>query len=70
MTASYQHLGNFAVSNSHSVGLTCHHCKVSWNGCAAESCCPRCGAPKGYHAEDWDKCYCTECEPEESENVD
>lgn len=57
----YRDLGNRAVSNSHSIGLTCHHCRVSWCGCAAECCCPECGAPKGYYPDDYDVCHCEQC---------
>lgn len=60
-------LGNRAVSNDHSVVLSCTHCDVSWNGCAAESCCPECGTMKGYHSDDLDHCYCQECDPENYE---
>lgn len=57
-------LGNRSVALGYSVGLSCHHCNVSWGGCAAESCCPECGRPKGYHEDDRDECYCDECKPE------
>lgn len=55
----YRNLGMLAVSPSHSVGLECHHCQVTWGGCAAECCCPVCGAPKDY----WETgdCYCDKC---------
>lgn len=25
------------------IALSCDKCKVVWNGCAAEPCCPECG---------------------------
>ncbi len=36
-------LGNLAVEPARSVRLNCDRCQVTWRGCAAESCCPRCG---------------------------
>ena len=54
----YRSLGNRAVSNSHSVGLDCDHCGVTWNGCAAECCCPECGAEKDVQTGD---CVCEVC---------
>ena len=57
----FKDLGNRAVSNDHSIGLSCHHCRVKWGGCAAECCCPECGAPKGYWPDNWDECFCDEC---------
>ena len=56
-----EYLGNFSTSIAYSISLSCHHCGVSWEGCAAESECPKCGRPKGFHADDRDKCYCDEC---------
>lgn len=54
-----------AYSQMHSIGLECHHCKVAWQGCAAECSCPECGAPKGYWPGSHD-CYCDACEAERS----
>lgn len=61
MQQEYEWLGNRAAVQGYSIGLECHHCRVSWEGCAAESCCPKCGAEKGYHPNDHGKCYCEEC---------
>lgn len=63
MSERWVHLGNLAVSPHHSVSLSCHHCEVVWQGCAAESWCPRCGSPKGYNFGDIDECYCEICRP-------
>ena len=57
----YRNLGMRAVSPMHSVGLHCDHCMVEWGGCAAECCCPECGAPKAYY--DDGRCMCERCEP-------
>lgn len=57
----YRWLGNHAAVQGRSISLTCDHCRVSWEGCAAECCCPECGAPKGYHDHDADLCYCEQC---------
>ena len=59
--ARYEHLGNRSAIEGCGVGLSCHHCKVTWGGCAAECCCPKCGAQKGYHEDDRDVCYCAHC---------
>lgn len=61
----WPYLGNLAAVQGYSTALSCHHCEVTWEGCAAECCCPKCAAPKGYHSEDHDECYCVECRPEE-----
>lgn len=58
---NYRNLGMRAVSPMHSVGLDCHHCRVTWGGCAAECCCPVCGSPKDYTREG--QCMCERCEP-------
>jgi hypothetical protein len=55
-------LGNLAAVQGYSTPLSCHHCEVTWEGCAAESCCPKCGAPKGYHNDDHGQCYCAQCQ--------
>ena len=60
----YRDLGNRSVTINHSVGLSCHHCCVKWNGCAAECCCPECGAPKGYGPTDRGHCFCETCRGE------
>jgi hypothetical protein len=59
-------LGNRAAVQGYSTPLSCHHCEVTWEGCAAECCCPKCGAPKGYHTENHDACFCDECREEET----
>ena len=60
----YHFLGSFAATPNHSVSLDCHHCEVSWEGCAAASCCPQCGAPKHYWPDaDFGKCACERCAP-------
>lgn len=59
MIEGYRDLGIRAVSLSHVVGLTCHHCRVRWGGCAAECCCPECGAPKDYQGDGG--CCCDAC---------
>jgi hypothetical protein len=41
--------------------MECHHCKVTWQGCAAAAECPQCGAGKGYHEDDRGQCYCQSC---------
>lgn len=64
---SFRYLGNIAASPTHSVLLSCSHCQVSWGGCAAESFCPECHAPKGYYPHDLDDCYCHQCMPELAE---
>jgi len=56
-------LGSYTASLAHGITLTCHHCDVRWTGCMAESECPICGRPKGFHADDRDECYCDECKP-------
>jgi hypothetical protein len=56
---NYRNLGMRAVSPMHSVGLDCHHCRVTWGGCAAECCCPVCGSPKDYTREG--QCMCERC---------
>lgn len=60
-TKDYRYLGDRSAVQGYTVGLSCHHCQVTWGGCAAECCCPECGAPKGYHEDDRDKCYCDKC---------
>lgn len=59
----FRYLGNIAASEAHSVLLSCAHCNVYWGGCAAESFCPECHAPKGYYVHDRDVCYCEQCMP-------
>ena len=54
-------LGDFSVVQGAGIALKCHHCGVAWNGCAAECCCPECGAPKGYWPENHNECFCDEC---------
>lgn len=61
--SGYRYLGNRAVSPAHSVLLHCDHCMVSWSGCAAESFCPRCHAPKGFYPHDLNVCFCDRCRP-------
>lgn len=40
----YEYAGNFsAVDPAYSVGMSCHHCRVSWTGCWDNFQCPRCG---------------------------
>lgn len=58
-TSLYRNLGMRAVSPMHSIGLFCDHCMVEWTGCAAECCCPECGAPKDYT--DKGQCMCERC---------
>lgn len=55
----YRHLGYFAEVRGYEIGLDCHHCRVSWTGCAAAAHCPECGAPKNYHGEG--ECCCELC---------
>ena len=62
----YRDLGMRAVSLMHGVGLYCDHCMVEWGGCAAESCCPECGAPKAYF--DDGRCMCERCDAERIAN--
>ena len=57
-------LGSFTTSLAHGISLTCHHCDVRWVGCMAESECPECGRPKGYHADNLGQCFCDTCKPE------
>ena len=59
--AGVRYLGSFTTSEAYGISLSCHHCGVRWTGCAAESFCPECGRPKGFYADDRDKCYCDEC---------
>lgn len=63
----YRYLGNRSTHPYAGIALTCDHCKVEWVGCAAESCCPECWAPKGYHGDDWDRCFCEVCVPRDPE---
>lgn len=64
MSEQYRDLGWLSSHETITVGLSCHHCRVSWAGCAAAADCPECGACKGYHEDDQDECYCRECKPE------
>lgn len=56
-----EQLGDLSITPGRSVALTCQHCQVQWRGCMAVSQCPRCGADKGYTADDLDVCYCESC---------
>ena len=57
-----EYLGDHSAPLISGITLSCHHCDVNWTGCAAAADCPRCGAPKGYHYDDLDACYCFECQ--------
>lgn len=59
-----EYLGNIAAEVTRSIPLSCEHCNVSWDGCAAESFCPKCQAPKGFYSHDRNDCYCHICKPE------
>ena len=40
----YKYLGNFsAVGPAHTRHMSCHDCKVSWDGCWDNFMCPKCG---------------------------
>lgn len=62
--SGYRDLGDFSVAIGRGTPLSCHHCKVSWTGCMAESECPECGRPKGFRQDDHNECYCDTCKPE------
>lgn len=66
MAEKYEDLDNFAANENFTVGLSCHHCRVQWIGCAAAADCPRCGAGKFYHIDDprRGQCACEVCAPE------
>ena len=65
MTPSeYRDLGMRAVTPWFAVGLQCDHCKVTWAGCAAECCCPECGAPKDYSGDG--RCMCERCQADDA----
>lgn len=46
----YRSLGNFSEHPYASIPMRCDTCRVTWQGCAAASDCPECGAGVDYHA--------------------
>lgn len=58
--ARYRCLGDRSPSEGARIQLSCHHCVVTWGGCAAEADCPECGAPKDYLGDGRCLCGCAD----------
>lgn len=64
--SGHDYWGDYAETSDRSVQLDCHHCKITWRGCATACTCPKCGAEKGYQIDNWNQCFCETCQNDKS----